>query len=93
VSRHLPKAPAGVTFARRHVLRRELGLTPSEVVVLEVVSDWPTTVEADWNDFEDAIEYLVVKGHLRPRLLADFEDKRRGGPALHPWRMLLRRQR
>lgn len=60
-----PTPIPGVRFSSRAFSRRELGLTPLEVAVIEVLRDWPDTVEADIDAFGDRLVELIATGQVR----------------------------
>ncbi|MCK6480072.1 MAG: hypothetical protein L6R43_07955 [Planctomycetes bacterium] len=64
-------APAGIPGVRFHCRRnlRRLGLRYLEVALLEVLRDWPSTVETDWSALVDRVAGLRDAGHLRPARL------------------------
>jgi len=76
-----PKPPAGVRFTVRGHSRRDLRLTPDEVALIEVLRDWPSTVEADWEKLVSRTRELVDTGSIRPnRVTKEAEAEHR--PAL-----------
>ena len=62
----LPTPPAGVRFTRRHRSRREFRLKPAEVALLEVLRDWPLTVESSWDDLVARARELIADSIIRP---------------------------
>jgi hypothetical protein len=62
----MPTPPEGVRFTRRHPSRRELHLRPAEVALIEVLKDWPTTVESSWGELVERTAELVAAGKVRP---------------------------
>lgn len=60
-----PRPMAGVRFLARQYHRRELGLRPIEVAVLEALRGGAVVVEFDWPDFVERISGLVEAGHVR----------------------------
>jgi hypothetical protein len=66
----MPVAPAGVLFTRRTQSRREFALRPTEVAVLEVLRDWPLTVESSWDVLVERVVQLIDAGALRRAVLA-----------------------
>lgn len=66
-----PTPPAGVRFTLRGPFRRDLRLTPNEVALLEVLRDWPTTVEVDWEALASRTRELVRTGAIRPARVAE----------------------
>ena len=62
----LPTPPAGVRFTRRHPSRREFRLKPAEVALLEVLRDWPLTVESSWDDLVERARELIADSTIRP---------------------------
>jgi hypothetical protein len=59
-----------VRFCSRSPRRREFGLTPIEVAVIEVLRDWPVSVEASWDELRDKVVQLVAAGEIRPDRIA-----------------------
>jgi hypothetical protein len=66
----VPAPVAGVRFCSRSPRRREFGLTPIEVAVIEVLRDWPVSVEASWDELRDKVVQLVAAGEIRPDRIA-----------------------
>jgi hypothetical protein len=62
----LPTPPDGVHFTLRHPSRREFRLRPAEVALLEVLRDWPLTVESSWGDLVERARTLIDDGVIRP---------------------------
>ncbi len=65
----VPSPVPGVRFTARTPHRREFGLRPLEVAVIEVLRDYPAHVEADWADVVAAIAELADKGRVRPAVI------------------------
>ena len=57
VGRHAPKAPAGIRFHTRSNLGR-LRLSAYEIAVLEVLRDWPVTVDGGWAQLTSRVAEL-----------------------------------
>jgi hypothetical protein len=73
--------PKGVRFTARDPRRRELKLSREEVALIEVLRDWPMTVEADWSELAAKTRALVSSGTVRPeRITKDVESEHK--PAL-----------
>jgi hypothetical protein len=53
-----PSSPRGVKFVSRSVERRIHNLRPLEVALLEVLRDWPGTVEMSWDDLVNTVRGL-----------------------------------
>ena len=84
----LPVAPPGVRFTLRHPSRRDLGLSVDEVALVEVLRDWPGTVESPWDELVDRVKELIDRGTVRPEHVAA-EVKEAHRPALREgWRRL-----
>jgi hypothetical protein len=83
-----PTAPPGVHFTLRHLSRRDLRLSTEEVALVEVLRDWPDTVESDWSSLVTRTRDLVERGFIRPdRVTKEAESARR--PAIREgWRRL-----
>ncbi len=60
-----PVPPPGVRFTQRDISRRDLKLTSDEVAVLEVLRDWPATVEVDWAMLASSVRALVERHAVR----------------------------
>jgi hypothetical protein len=60
-----PRPIRGIRFVSRQYHRRELGLRPLEVAVLEALRAGPAVVEAEWPEFVDRVRRLADAGHLR----------------------------
>jgi hypothetical protein len=65
VASRVPASIPGVRFCSRSPRRREIGLTPMEVAVIEVLRDWPMSVEADWDEVCAKIRDLVTNDRIR----------------------------
>ena len=65
----LPTAPDGVSFTRRHPSRREFRLSAAEVALIEVLRDWPVTVESSWRDLVERTSELIAEGTIRPGIV------------------------
>lgn len=77
----VPVSPKGVRFTSRDPLRRELKLSRAEVALIEVLRDWPITVEVDWKELIAKSQELIDSGALRPeRITKDVEAEHK--PAL-----------
>ena len=75
-----PMGVPGTQFCSRPPIRRELGLRPLEVAVLEVLRDWPMSVEVGWDDVVIRIHRLAESGEIRPTVIAkDVVEERRPG--------------
>lgn len=66
----VPAAIPGVRFCSRTTRRRELGMRPLEVAVVEVLREWPMFVESDWNTVCCTIGSLVESSSVRPAVIA-----------------------
>lgn len=66
----VPTAVPGVRFCARSSRRRELDLDPTEVAVVEVLRDWPMSVEASWDDLTSTIATLTATHAIRPDIVA-----------------------
>jgi hypothetical protein len=74
----MPTPPAGVRFTRRHPSRREFRLRAAEVALIEVLKDWPITVESSWGDLVARTTELVDAGKIRPTAVTrEFETAHR----------------
>ncbi len=76
-------APAGIPGAEFHSRNnfRRLGLRYEEIALLEVLREWPGTVEADWPTLVARVARLRATGLLRPvRMRKAVEGE--GKPAL-----------
>jgi hypothetical protein len=60
-----PRPIRGIRFVSRQYHRRELGLRPLEVAVLEALRAGPAVVEAEWPEFVDRVGRLVHAGLIR----------------------------
>jgi hypothetical protein len=65
VAGRAPRPIRGVRFVSRQYHRRELGLRPLEVAVIEVLKADGALVEADWSEVVERIRALVAAGHVR----------------------------
>jgi hypothetical protein len=65
VAGRAPRPIRGVRFVSRQYHRRELGLGPLEVAVIEVLKAESALVEAEWSDVVERIRSLVIAGHVR----------------------------
>jgi hypothetical protein len=79
-----PRPIRGIRFVARQYHRRELGLRPLEVAVLEALRAGPAVVEAEWTEFVDRIGGLAAAGHIRLDVL--------GQAALREFDVEVRRQ-
>jgi hypothetical protein len=61
----VPTPIAGVRFCSRSTRRREVDLSPIEVAVIEVLRDWPMSVEVDWDELRDKVGELVATRQIR----------------------------
>ena len=78
VPSRVPSPIPGVRFTSRHSSRRELRLTAEEVALVEVLKDWPVTVEASWRELAKKTSELVESGSIRPeRVTRDVEAEHR----------------
>ncbi len=71
VAGRAPTPVAGVRFVSRSIERRILGLEPTEVAVLEVLRDGPTTAEVPWADFAEVAARLEREEVIRPELITE----------------------
>jgi hypothetical protein len=60
-----PKPVTGTRFVSRSIERRILGLTPSEVAVIEVLRLGPAAVESPWSTVETIIRTLISDRKVR----------------------------
>jgi hypothetical protein len=65
VAGRAPRPIRGVRFVSRQYHRRELGLGPLEVAVIEVLKAESALVEAEWSDVVERIRSLVTAGQVR----------------------------
>jgi hypothetical protein len=70
----VPTAPEGIRFTLRHPSRREFRLKPLEVALLEVLRDWPLTVESSWDDLVERTRTLIEGGAVRPSVVTKEVD-------------------
>ena len=80
------RAPAPwqhVRFTQRPVGRLLVGMSPSEVAVLEVLRSGPAVVEASWDRLGEVVAQLAEDGHVRPAALdaAANDEPHRGARA------------
>lgn len=61
----IPTPPPGVKFVSRSIERRIHELTAMEVALLEVLRDWPGTVEGTWADLVSVARRLADAGEVR----------------------------
>ncbi|MCY7299545.1 MAG: hypothetical protein LH616_10075 [Ilumatobacteraceae bacterium] len=66
-----PMPVPGVRFYSRAWKRREVGLTPTEVAAIEVLRDWPGTVEVDWTRLQVRLASLTESAQIRPDKIAE----------------------
>ena len=59
----VPVAVHGVRFCSRTPRRRELGMNALEVAVVEVLRDWPLSVEASWGDAEGRTDTAIAHAY------------------------------
>ena len=71
IARRAPAPVSGVRFCSRSPRRREIGLLPMEVAVIEVLRDWPMSVEADWDELRYKVSELITTGQIRREQIAD----------------------
>ena len=64
-----PKGWAAVRFSQRSLGRLLRELWPTEVALIEVLRAGPAVVEHPWPTVAEAVEGLVDRGELRPRLV------------------------
>jgi Family of unknown function (DUF6088) len=83
----VPEAMAGVRFRLRPYGRRELGLTPVEVAVLEVLRD-PGSTETTWPEVQARFADLIATSVIRATVLADEVADERHLGARGRWREL-----
>lgn len=83
----VPEAMSGVRFRLRPYGRRQLGLTPIEVAVLEMLRD-PDSAEATWAEVEVRIAELLISGSIRASLITDEVSDERHLGARNRWRAL-----
>jgi hypothetical protein len=76
----LPTGVDGVRFTSRPYIRRELGLTPTEVALIEVLRIWPIASETTWEEMRDRVAELISGGSLRAEKVdaAVNQEHRRG---------------
>jgi hypothetical protein len=84
----MPMAPAGVHFTRRHVSRREIRLRPAEVALIEVLRDWPVTVESSWEDLVARSREFVTTGDIRPKVVTKGVEATHRRGVRDAWRRL-----
>lgn len=60
------RPPAGVRFTLRHPSRRDHRLSHEEVALIEVLRDWPATVESGWDELVSRARELVADKSVRP---------------------------
>ena len=86
-----PVPPPGVRFTQRDISRRDLRLTSEEVAVLEVLRDWPATVEVDWATLANTVRRLIdQRAVLLDRLAREVQvehrrSAREAWDRLHPF--------
>ena len=83
----VPEAMSGIRFRLRPYGRRQLGLTPIEVAVLEMLRD-PDSAEATWAEVEMRIADLITSGSIRASLITDEVSDERHLGARNRWRAL-----
>ena len=83
-----PKGWSSVRFSQRPLGRRERGLWPTEVAVIEVLRAGPAVVEGPWESVSAAISVLVDTGSIRPQLLEEQIRHDRHRETLSRWREL-----
>jgi hypothetical protein len=64
-----PRPIRGIRFVSRQYHRRELGLWPLEVAVLEVLRAGPAVIETEWPQLVDRIRRLADAGNLQLDIL------------------------
>jgi hypothetical protein len=67
----VPAPIAGVRFCSRSTRRREVDLAPLEVAVIEVLRDWPMSVEVGWDELRDKISELAATLQIRVDRIGD----------------------
>jgi hypothetical protein len=67
----VPTPIAGVRFCSRSTRRREVDLSPIEVAVIEVLRDWPMSVEVDWDELRDKVAGFVATRQIRVDRISD----------------------
>ena len=72
-----PRPIWGVKFLARPYHRRELGMRPLEVAVIEALKAGDAFIEADWPDVVERIRSLVVGDHVRFGVLRLAVEKER----------------
>jgi hypothetical protein len=73
-----PAPLQGVRFRSRPFSRREHGLFPSEVALLEVLRDYPDTIESSWSELLERVKTLLDQGALRHDVITEaIGDERR----------------
>ena len=61
VGSHAPAAPANIRFHTRNNLDR-VNLRFHEIAILEVLRDWPRTVDSSWAVFRENVDHLAKSG-------------------------------
>ncbi len=83
-----PKPPTGVRFTLRQLPRRDLRLRPHEVALIEVLRDWPDTVEVEWDTMAASARDLLTSGSLRPDRITKAIEAEHSPAARERWHHL-----
>lgn len=85
VPRRVPKPLPGVRFTSRSVERVVEDLRPVEVAALEVLRNWPSGTEVDFERFEEELSRETVSGRLRPDRIRAVINKENAPSARALW--------
>lgn len=82
-----PDPVPGIRFRSRSYVRREHGLTPTEVAVIETLRD-PHSSEEDWSEIAKRVSDLVTEGVVRKDVLDEVIGEERHRAARERWRLV-----